>query len=201
MRSFGKLASASKMSKTKVAKIIKTTLSAAWWVALVLLFITMVNVISAKLKGEVPRFFGYSVMHVVSESMEDEIPKNSYILIKRVAPEEIGKDDIICFYSDDFTIQGYPNTHRVVEEPIITDSGIEFVTRGDANPANDGVTAKSEKLIGRYVKNLDGITNLSRALEGNGMIIIIMVIAIASVVMITYTAVLEGKRTTKEEEN
>lgn len=187
------------MSKTKAVKIIKTTLSASWWVALALLFVTMVSIFSAKIRGEVPRLFGYSVMHVVSESMEDEIPKDSYILIKRTAPEEIRKDDIICFYSDDFTIQGYPNTHRVVEEPKVTENGIEYVTRGDANPINDNTTAKGDKLIGRYVKNLDGLTKLSHALEGNTMIIIIGVILLATVVMITYTAVLEGKKQTKED--
>jgi signal peptidase I len=126
--------------------------------------------------------------------MEDEIPKDSYILIKRTDPSEIRKDDIICFYSDDFTIQGYPNTHRVVEEPIITENGIEYVTRGDANPINDNATAKGEKLIGRYVKNLDGLTRFSHALEGNTMIVIIGIILMASVVMITYTAVLDSKK-------
>jgi signal peptidase I len=126
--------------------------------------------------------------------MEDEIPKDSYILIKRTDPSEIRKDDIICFYSDDFTIQGYPNTHRVVEDPIITENGIEYVTRGDANPINDSATAKGEKLIGKHVKNLDGVTKFAHALEGNTMIIIIGVILMASVVMITYTAVLESKK-------
>ena len=186
--------SASKMSKTKTVKIIKNVLSVSWWIALALLFVTMVSIFSAKIRGEVPRLFGYSVMHVISESMEDEIPKDSYILIKRTDPSEIRKDDIICFYSDDFTIQGYPNTHRVVEEPIITENGIEYVTRGDANPINDNATAKGEKLIGRYVKNLDGLTRFSHALEGNTMIVIIGIILMASVVMITYTAVLDSKK-------
>ena len=194
MLSFGNLASASKMSKSKTVKIIKNALSVSWWIALALLFVTMVSIFSAKIRGEVPRLFGYSVMHIISESMEEEIPKDSYILIKRTDPEDVRKGDVICFYSDDFTIQGYPNTHRVVEDPIITENGIEYVTRGDANPINDSVTAKGEKLIGKHVKNLDGLTKFAHALEGNTMIIIIGVILMASVVMITYTAVLESKK-------
>ena len=181
------------MSKTKAKRIIKITLSAAWWVAIALLFVIMVSIIGAKLRGEVPKLFGYSVMHVISGSMEDDIPKGSFILVKSEDPENIKKDDIISFYSDDMTIQGYPNTHRVVEDPIITDNGIEFVTRGDANPENDKVTAKGENLIGVYVKNLDGLSRLSVALEGKTMIIIIGVVLMASVFMITYTAVLESK--------
>ena len=181
------------MSKTKAKRIIKISLSAAWWVAIALLFVIMVSIIGAKLRGEVPKLFGYSVMHVISGSMEDDIPKGSFILVKSEDPENIKKDDIISFYSDDMTIQGYPNTHRVVEDPIITDNGIEFVTRGDANPENDKVTAKGENLIGVYVKNLDALSRLSVALEGKTMIIIIGVILMASVFMITYTAVLESK--------
>lgn len=187
------------MSKTKAKIIIKTVLSAAWWAALALLFVTMISIIGAKLRGEVPKLFGYSVMQVISGSMEDDIPKGSFILVKSEDPENIKKDDIISFYSDDMTIQGYPNTHRVVEDPIITDEGIEFVTRGDANPENDRVTAKGDKLIGKYVKNLDGLTRLSVALEGNTMMIIIGVILMASVFMITYTAVLESKKSSESE--
>ena len=166
--------------------------------ALGVLLITMLNIFSAKIKGEVPRFFGYSVMHVVSESMEDTIPKDTYILVKRVSPEVIEKGDIICFYSDDFTIQGYPNTHRVAEDPIVNESGIEFVTRGDANYVNDNVTAKGDKLIGRYVKNLTGLTKLTDALEGKAIFFILGSILLASMAMISYTAMIESKNHSKE---
>ena len=72
-------------------------------------------------------------------------------------------------------------------------NGLEFVTKGDANPIKDGVTAKEEKLIGRYVKNMDGLTSFSKMLEGNGMIILIMVMMIASAGMVTYSAITKLK--------
>ena len=137
----------------KAAKAIKCTASVIWWVILVLLFILLVNIFGAKLTGKVPSVFGYSVMNIVSGSMEDEIPKDSYILIKKVSPEEIKKDDIICFYSSDPKIYGMPNTHRVVQDPIVTENGIEFVTKGDANRVNDTETAKGEKRrVSKYLK-------------------------------------------------
>ena len=177
----------------KTVKAIKRTVSAVWWIVLVLLVVLLVNIFGAKLTGNVPRVFGYSVMNIVSGSMEEEIPKGSYILIKKVSPEEIEKDDIICFYSTDPKIYGMPNTHRVVEEPIVTDSGIEFITKGDANPINDTETAKGDRLIGVYVKNLDGLTSFTNALSGNIIIIVILCLQICIIVMAVYAFALVKK--------
>lgn len=177
----------------KTVKAIKRTVSAVWWIVLVLLVVLLVNIFGAKLMGNVPRVFGYSVMNIVSGSMEEEIPKGSYILIKKVSPEEIEKDDIICFYSTDTKIYGMPNTHRVVEEPIVTDSGIEFITKGDANPINDTETAKGDRLIGVYVKNLDGLTAFANALSGNILIIVILCLQICIITMAVYAFALVKK--------
>ena len=181
------------VKKPRTLKPVKLVLATLWWGAVIGLALLLVSIIGAKLKGEVPRFFGYSVMQIVSGSMEDEIPTGTYILIKKVDAEKIEQNDIICFFSDDALIQGYPNTHRVVEPPIQGENGLEFVTKGDANPIRDGVTAKEEKLIGRYVKNMDGLTAFSKMLEGNGMIILIMIMMIASVGMVTYSAIAKLK--------
>ena len=177
----------------KTVKAIKRTVSAVWWIVLVLLVVLLVNIFGAKLTGNVPRVFGYSVMNIVSGSMEEEIPKGSYILIKKVSPEEIEKDDIICFYSTDAKIYGMPNTHRVVEEPIVTDSGIEFITKGDANPINDTETAKGDRLIGVYVKTLDGLTAFANALSGNILIIVILCLQICIITMAVYAFALVKK--------
>ncbi len=160
--------------KTKKKSALGITLSALWWSAVVLLVLLLVNILGAKMTGNVPRVFGYSIMNIVSGSMEDEIPRGSYILIKKVEPEKVKRGDVICFYSTDPQIYGLPNTHRVVEDPINNNGSIEFVTRGDANPINDKETAKGENLIGVYVKRLDTLTAFSNALKGNMMIFVII---------------------------
>ena len=162
--------------REKRSLIIKKTLGILWWVVLISLALLMFSIIGAKFRGEVPMIFGHSVMRIVSGSMETDIPEGSYILIKKVDPYEVEENDVITFYSSDYAIYGLPNTHRVVEPPIIGDNGIEFLTRGDANPANDKVTAKGDDLIGRYVKNLDGLTAFASALEGGGMMILMFVL-------------------------
>lgn len=156
--------------------MIKRIFGAIWWGVLIVLAILMFSILGAKLKGRVPYIMGHSVMRIVSGSMESEIPEGSYILIKKIDPEEVREGDVITFYSSDYAILGLPNTHRVVEPPIVKDGGYEFVTRGDANSVNDRVTAKGDDLIGVYVRRLDGITRFSTALEGGGMMILMLVL-------------------------
>lgn len=179
--------------------IVSTILSVAWWCVLALLFLLLVSILGAKIKGEVPSVFGYSVINIISESMEDEIPQGSYILIKKVSPEEVKRDDIICFYSTDPTIYGMPNTHRVVEDPIITGDTVEFITKGDANPVADTETAKGDLLIGVYVKNIDALTSFAKALEGNTLLILFIVIQVCLVSMAVYSIVIIKNRKGYEE--
>ena len=164
-----------KIDPTTVKRV-KKALSALWWIALILLALTMFNIIGAKMQGRVPRIFGYSVINIISGSMGDTIPEGSYILVQQVDADEIEKDDIICFYSSDPAIYGIPNTHRVVSDPIHTDSGIEFVTQGDANNGPDKYTAKGENLIGRYVKTMDGLNAFVSLLDKGGMTVLIFLL-------------------------
>lgn len=174
----------------KTVKVLKIAASVIWWCFLVLLFALLVNIIGAKMMGKVPNVFGYSVMNIVSGSMEDEIPCGSYILIKKTNAESIKKGDVICFYSSDPKIYGFPNTHRVVEEPIITENGIEFVTKGDASAANDKQTAKGDRLIGKYVKTLDGLSSFSAKLGPKTLVIVIICLLIPTVAMFICAAII-----------
>lgn len=170
--------------KQKLILILRRSVKIAWWVVLVLLALLVFRILGAKLKGEVPRVFGYSIMNIVSGSMEDQIPTGTYILVKRVDASEIRRDDIICFISEDKAIRGYPNTHRVVADPIQGEKGLEFVTQGDANPTPDETTAKEAKLIGRYVRNLPGLTKFANMLEGEGMITLMVALMMGTMVLV-----------------
>ena len=186
------------MNKEKITKIFQKTLSALWWVALILVAVLMVSILSAKIRGKVPSIFGYSVLNIVSGSMEPEIKEGTYILVKRGSAENIKEDQIISFYSEDPDIYGFPNTHRVVEAPIRVDGGFEFVTKGDANDEKDGVTAKSDKIIGVYVKEIKFLTQLSNSLGGNTMFIIIAVMMMGFTFMVVYGMLKDGRDSDKE---
>ena len=188
-------------------KVIKNAMAVAWWMLTILLVLILINVIGAKLSGKVPAAFGFSIIHIVSGSMEQEIPKDSYILIKAADASEIQQGDIICFYSTDPQIYGMPNTHRVVRDPIVTENGIEFVTRGDANAIEDKETAKGERLIGIYVKKLDGLTAFSQFLSGKAIVFAIVGMQLGLISMIAYGVIAgkqnggEGKADKQEKDN
>lgn len=173
-------------NKKKAFKLISNVLSTLLTVALI---ITLISVFSAQMRGEVPSVFGFSILKVVSGSMEDTIPTGVYILVRRVDPEDVRRDDIICFYSEDPKIYGYPNTHRVVEDPIKTDSGYEYVTMGDANFKPDDYNATSDKLIGKYVKSLPRLTAVASFFTGNYSLLFIMGIQLAFAVMVVYSLI------------
>ncbi len=174
------------MNKEKSVKIVKGVLSALWWLVLIGLVLLIVSIIGAKLKGEVPKIFGYSVMRIISGSMEPEISIGDYILTRECDPESVKPGDIISFYSDDPTIYGMPNTHKV-EAITRTENGIEFVTKGTANPIPDTVSAKADKLIGVYKGKLQFLAKLSDALDGGGMFVILILLQFATITVVVLT--------------
>ena len=169
----------------KAKKIIDTTVKIVWWVFLVLLIALIVCIVSAKIKGKVPKVFGYSVVVITTGSMGDTFPVGTYILIKETSPEDIKENDIICFYSEDPGIYGHPNTHRVTK--VIESNGkYEYITKGDANAVEDNITAKRDKLIGKYVQKLDSLTWLSEAIKSEGMVFVFggMFVVTAGVIVV-----------------
>ena len=180
--------------------------SALWYVFLGFMFLVLVSIFVSRMQGDVPRVFGFSIMKISSGSMEDTIPTGAHILIKKTAPEDIKKGDIICFYSEDPKIYGYPNTHRVIEDPIKTDSGYEYVTQGDFNPLKDEVTAKGDKLIGKYVIKLTFLTAITDFFTTKFMLVCMVTVQLACIClfMFTYTASKKQKaekEAAKAEEN
>lgn len=100
----------------------------------------------------VPRLMGYQIYEVVSGSMEPQIPVGSVIYVKPSAPEDIQENEIIAFQSGDSVI-----THRVVENHLVEG---EFVTKGDANAAEDFRQAPYESLIGRVSSHIPMLGSL-----------------------------------------
>lgn len=109
-------------------------------------------------RGGVPKFFGYSFLRVISSSMEPVISQGDLIIAKEAEGEDIGKGDIITFYSRDPYLKGLLNTHRVVDViPRGEESGErEYVTKGDANAREDYYNAWQSDLIGKYRAKLPG---------------------------------------------
>ena len=82
--------------------------------------------------------FGYSVFNVVTGSMSGTIEINDYVIVKNT--EDVQINDIVTFMSEGELI-----THRLVQI-----SGGNYITRGDANTADDYSISKKD-IVGKVV--------------------------------------------------
>lgn len=102
----------------------------------------------------IPRLNGWMPLAVLSGSMEPTIPTGSMVVVERVQGEAdvaaIRTGDVITFlpHPDDPTLV----THRVMSQAARADGTTVFVTRGDANSADDPepVTAPQVRGVLRY---------------------------------------------------
>lgn len=118
----------------------------------------LLSVIASCLPMVVPRLMGYQVYNVVSGSMEPAIPVGSVIYVAAAAPEDIQERDVIAFRSGGSIV-----THRVVVNRIVEG---EFVTKGDANAAEDMNTVPYANLIGRVERHFPVIGQLMEIYTG-----------------------------------
>ena len=78
-----------------------------------ILCITIIlEVVISTVEGRTPRFFGYSVSYVPTESMEPTINAGDYVLFKATTFEEVNVDDIIIYRSN----TGRFIIHRIIEK-------------------------------------------------------------------------------------
>lgn len=130
----------------KAATIIVNGLS---FIMIVFSLFILLTVVATK-KGEVPKVFGYSLLRVLTGSMEPTIPTDSLLIVKSVEGVQLKEGDIISFYSEDPVLQGGVNTHRIVQ--VIEENGeVSYQTKGDANSLADRYRVKPEKVVGVMV--------------------------------------------------
>ena len=162
------------------------------YLVLILLLVTLVlYLLIARISGKVPSLFGYSVVRIVTPSMDPKIPVGSFVLIKKAAPEEIAVGDIITFYTDDPDplIAGKTITHRVLAVSC-EDGKYVFTTKGDnqaTNPVPDAYPARGERLVGRYVCGMLPVTAIVTLFREHLPIALLVTILIPTIIMIRST--------------
>ena len=114
--------------------------------------------------GEAPSFMGFSFFHVLTGSMEPNIPVDSLIIVKRVQPSELEIGDVISFYSKDPALKGAVNTHRIV---AIEKSNGEYLfkTKGDANRLEDDYATLQKDVIGKVIYSSKTLGKMVRLLS------------------------------------
>jgi len=140
--------------KTKAKNTLTKIFGVFFRILLILIIVLTVFIIAisitARIKKELPMFFGYSFSVVVSDSMTPEINKGDMIFIKETDISSVKEGDTVVFKSLNGAIAGENVAHKAIE--IGEDaSGIEIITKGVNNPAVDEDKVREGNFIGKAV--------------------------------------------------
>nr|WP_289038087.1 signal peptidase I [uncultured Allobacillus sp.] len=90
-----------------------------------------------------PSLFGYTLMNVLTGSMEPEIAPGDIVLITEAKSSQLQQNDVITFRDSENTIV----THRINE--VISENGeTVYQTKGDANNTVDEELITTDQIIG-----------------------------------------------------
>ena len=131
------------MNKKKRRKIAKTV-AILFRVIGTLILLTVIGVTASIV---IPQMRGYEVDHVVSGSMEPNIPVGSAVYVnKKIKPVDIEEKDIIAFKSGSSLV-----VHRVLQNQKVDEI---FRTKGDANEGEDLHEVPYRDYEGKVVKHV-----------------------------------------------
>lgn len=109
----------------------------------------------------------FAIRHVITESMEPAIEKDSIVVIKKCDIDSIKENDIICFkYGDNDII------HRVIS----IDKNKEIQTKGDNNKRNDDILVSSDMLVGVVIGHVK-ISDVTRVIIEAVFIVFILTVS------------------------
>lgn len=120
---------------------------------------------------DMPKIFGYTNAVVASGSMEPEFAKGDLVIIKD--KDTYGVGDVVCFKDG----SSY-TTHRIV---AIEDG--KFITKGDANNANDKNPVLETNVVGEIVSVWTGVGDVLLFFHSFWGLIILFVLGLALILV------------------
>jgi signal peptidase len=104
--------------------------------------------------------------------MSPGIQSGDLVICRTVDPSAVSAGDIIAFY-DPAGNGSTVVTHRVDE--VLTDGGLAFRTKGDANNAADSMTVPAESVVGLYQGRIAGAGNVALFMQTSTGLIVCVV--------------------------
>ncbi len=155
-------------------KIKKVVVSIIIFLLLLIIIFNIYNYIELKvLKKDIATIGGYTVLEVVSGSMEPTIHVGDYVIVNTNA-KGYKKGDIISFFDDGIIV-----THR-----LVSINKNEIVTKGDANNSEDE-PLPANNIIGKYVMKLGGLGKIVACLKNPFISIMIFIIGVLICILVS----------------
>ena len=137
-------------------------------------------------KDEVPSVGGVFPMIVLTDSMAGTFDGGSLLFCKTVDTNTIKEGDIICYF-DPAGNGTTTTTHRVQEIKIAEDGTRSFITKGDANNAEDKQPVEASKVVGIYWFHIAGLGSVAMFMQTTPGLIIFVIVPI--LILVAYDVV------------
>ena len=176
-------------------KLIKKIVNVIFDVLLVFLIIVLLfilfSIFYAKKQGFSNRVdvFGYCFYIDVSNSMSPVINKGDLLVAKKVAIEDLKKDDIIIYFDeeDDISI-----THRIVSIDG-NKKQLVFKTKGDNNQNSDFILVNKDNYEAKYIFRIKGLGNVFLFLKSVYGILFMSTLMVALVLFFVFWKLIKRK--------
>ena len=167
-----KLTEAAVWNRKKSSNKIKKRLNIMFYVILIpLLAYNMALIVQAVVRpNETPAFLGYKMYVIISGSMQPELEVGDIVVVKKINPNDLKKDDVISFRKGQTII-----THRIVEVKNAEEK-LQFLTKGDNNNTNDKDLVSDKEIEGIVVNKIQKIGKIVLKLRDKTLIILIILI-------------------------
>ncbi len=159
----------------KIIKKLVSIISAVIFVVCLLLLAVVLMTPKGANGSKVVNIAGYSVMSVISPSMDPEYKIGDIVIIKKTDASELKKGDVITFSSLDPVLQGGPVTHRI-NDIIVEDGKVKFETKGDANKVVDSDLVTEDKIYGKVQFKIPSVGKAVNFLQTNRTAFFLIVI-------------------------
>ncbi len=113
-----------------------------------------------------PSIFGIKTFTIISSSMEPTFKIDDIIFVKKIDENQLQIGDIISFIQDKDII-----THRI-EKIEKNESGLVFITKGDANSTTDINKVKLSQIEGKYIFKISKVGKIFYILKNKVVFII-----------------------------
>ena len=132
-----------------------------------------------------PSVLSVTPLVVMSGSMSGDAPDHievgDLIFVGKAKPEELKKGDIIAFMEEEGSSTVI--THRITAVEKAEDGGIQWQTKGDANPSGDTDPVHQDNLVGIYLFRIAKVGDFALFLqEPLGMVLFIGIPLLAFII-------------------
>lgn len=166
----------------KILKKLASIFSAIIFVICLVLLAVVIITPKSENGSKVVNIAGYSIMTVLTGSMEPDYKVGDIVIVKKTVTDELKVKDVITFYSNDPTMEGQIVTHRIID--ITEENGQRlFETKGDNNQIADLEKVEEGDVIGKVQGRVPYVGKAANFMQTNRTAFFLIVILPMLVIM------------------